>query len=61
MITVHVDFRWGLLSGGLEDLFNRQKEHIIAVGEMNLKQFVFHLKDRYLQIKPEFFVNGDGL
>ncbi|OMJ84838.1 hypothetical protein SteCoe_13962 [Stentor coeruleus] len=56
MVQVFVDF-----SGGLEDLFGRQKELQVNIEEMTLRQLVFHLKDRYVQMKPELFVTGDGL
>lgn len=61
MINAHIDFRYFINSGGLEDLFNKQKELVLSVDQISLKQLVFHLKDRYLQIRPELFVSGDGL
>lgn len=57
MTTVQVAF-----SGGLEDLFNKQRNINVALeSNLSIKQLVFHLKDRYLQIRPELFMSGDTL
>jgi hypothetical protein len=61
MISVHIDFRYFSLSGGLEDLFDGQKTLVLQIERISIKQLVFHLKDRHLRIKPEFFVSGEGL
>ncbi|CAG9327796.1 URM1 [Blepharisma stoltei] len=56
-MSVHIAF-----SGGLEDLFNKQRNLTVPLeSQLTLKQLVFHLKDRYLQTRPELFMSGDSL
>jgi len=56
-VTIEVDF-----SGGLESLFGNEKTFVIQLEEsLSIKQLVHHLKDRYLQTRPELFLSGDSL
>ena len=53
-ITIQVE-----LSGGLELLFNNEKNHTVEIPEgSTLQQLLFYVRDNLLRERPEMFLDG---